>query len=69
MQFDPKIAFIWGLVTTALAFLSATGLPPFIDPHISEIVKQGATWLAAFTASATTYVAGFSSDKSGPLTK
>ena len=59
MQFDPKIAFIWGLVTTALRSLFCDGPPPFIDPHISEIVKQGATWFAAFTASVTTYVAGF----------
>ena len=67
MKFDPKWAFIWGLVTTILTFLAATGLPNAVDPHISEIVKSWSTWLAALFAAITTFASGFSSSASGPL--
>ncbi len=69
MKIDPKWSFVWGIVTTALAFLTATGLPAFIDPHINEIVKQSSAWLGGFTGAITTYCAGFSSSESGPLVK
>lgn len=69
MKIDPVWAFGWGIVTTVLAFLAATGLPAFIDPHVSDIVKQSASWLTALTGAVTTYCSAFSSAAAGPMTK
>lgn len=69
MRIDPAWAFGWGVVTTVTAFLAATGLPAFVDPHVNDVVKQSAVWFAGFSGAIATYCSGYVSDKVGPLVK
>ncbi len=65
--FDPKFCFYWGLASVVLAFASHTGLPHSVPADTAQNIQDWASYASLLGTAVTTYLAAFSSSKTGLL--